>query len=44
MLCAAIAVTPMTLLTSDDLGAIGGWDWLWLFALVLIPGTLGQGS
>jgi drug/metabolite transporter (DMT)-like permease len=33
----------VTLLTSHDLGAIGGRDWLWLFALVLIPGTLGHG-
>ncbi len=43
MLTAAIAVTPVVLLTEDDLTAIGGWDWLWLFVLVFGVGALGHG-
>jgi drug/metabolite transporter (DMT)-like permease len=43
MLTAALTVTPIALLTSHDLGAIGGWDWFWLAVMVLVPGTLGHG-
>ena len=43
MLVAAIAVTPIVLLTEDDLTAIGGWDWLWLLLLVLGVGAVGHG-
>ncbi len=43
ILCAAIFVTPIALLGSGDLHAIGGTDWLWLVLLVLLPGTLGHG-
>jgi drug/metabolite transporter (DMT)-like permease len=43
MLTAAIAVTPVVLLTEDDLGSIGGWDWLWLLLLVFAVGAVGHG-
>ncbi len=43
MLVAALVVTPFALLLSDDLGTLDHWDWLWLMALVLVPGTLGHG-
>jgi drug/metabolite transporter (DMT)-like permease len=43
MLVAALAVTPFALLLSDDLGTLDHWDWFWLGALVLLPGTLGHG-
>jgi drug/metabolite transporter (DMT)-like permease len=43
MLTAAIAVTPVVLLTEDDLTAIGGWDWLWLLMLVFVVGAVGHG-
>ena len=43
MLTAAIAVTPVVLLSGDDLTAIGGWDWLWLLLLVLGVGGVGHG-
>jgi len=34
---------PWSLSTSDDLGAIGGWDWAILLALVFGPGVVGHG-
>ena len=43
MLVAALSVTPFALLLSDDLATLDHWDWLWLSALVLLPGTLGHG-
>ncbi|HKA04041.1 MAG TPA: EamA family transporter [Acidimicrobiales bacterium] len=43
MLTAAIAVTPVVLVTDHDLTAIGGWDWLWLLLLVFGVGALGHG-
>jgi drug/metabolite transporter (DMT)-like permease len=43
ILSAAIAVTPVALLTSHDLGAVGGPDWFWLVVMVVVPGTIGHG-
>jgi drug/metabolite transporter (DMT)-like permease len=43
MLVAALAVTPVALLTSNDLGTLDHWDWFWIAALVLVPGTAGHG-
>ena len=43
MLTAAVVVTPYALLVSGDLATLDHWDWLWLAALVLIPGTAGHG-
>ncbi len=43
MLTGALVLTPYALLTSHDLGAIGGTDWLWIILMVLIPGTVGHG-
>ena len=37
------SVTPFALLLSDDLATLDHWDWLWLSALVLLPGTVGHG-
>ena len=42
-LVAAVFVTPWCLLTSDDLGAMHGTDWIWLVLLVLGPGVVGHG-
>jgi drug/metabolite transporter (DMT)-like permease len=42
-LIGAIAVTPVTLLTSHDLGSLRGSDWLRIVALVLLPGLIGHG-
>jgi drug/metabolite transporter (DMT)-like permease len=39
----AIALVPYALLTSSDLGAVRGTDFVWLFALILGPGALGHG-
>jgi drug/metabolite transporter (DMT)-like permease len=43
MIWGAILVTPIALLSSEDLGAISGSDWFWLVLMVLVPGTLGHG-
>ncbi|MGZ4680077.1 MAG: DMT family transporter [Ilumatobacteraceae bacterium] len=40
---AAVVVTPFALLTSRDLGAIHGTDWLLILAMVLVPGLIGHG-
>jgi drug/metabolite transporter (DMT)-like permease len=40
---AAVAVTPWSLATADDLGAIGGTDWLLLLAMIVVPGLAGHG-
>jgi drug/metabolite transporter (DMT)-like permease len=42
-LVAAVVITPWCLLTSSDLGAMGGTDWLWLALIVLGPGLIGHG-
>ncbi|MGD9702184.1 MAG: DMT family transporter [Acidimicrobiia bacterium] len=42
-LWSAIIITPWALLSSDDLGAIGGRDWLMLAGLVFLPGLFGHG-
>jgi drug/metabolite transporter (DMT)-like permease len=39
----AIIVVPWSVLTSSDLGAIHGTDWLLLVGLVLFPGMVGHG-
>jgi drug/metabolite transporter (DMT)-like permease len=43
ILVAAIVFTPYALLAGGDLGAIGGWDWLWVAFLAVVPGTVGHG-
>ncbi len=40
---AAVVVSPWVLLTSDDLGAIHGSDWLLVVAMVLVAGLVGHG-
>lgn len=40
---ATVVVTPWCLLTSHDLGAVGGTDWLLLALMVLGPGVVGHG-
>lgn len=40
---AALTVTPWVLLTSDDLGAIHGLDWLSIVGMVLLTGLVGHG-
>ena len=42
-LVAAVIVTPWCLLTSNDIGAMHGTDWLWVVLLVLGPGLVGHG-
>ena len=42
MLIAALVFTPYALLTSDDLGALHGTDWLWILFIVLVPGLGGH--
>ncbi len=39
----AVIVVPWAVLTSGDLGAIHGSDWLLLVGLVLLPGMVGHG-
>ena len=43
LLGAAIAVTPVAVVGSDDLFTINGWDWFWLAMMVLVPSTIGHG-
>ncbi len=40
---AALTVSPWVLLTSDDLGAIHGSDWMLIVAMVLVSGLVGHG-
>ncbi|MDP9463715.1 MAG: DMT family transporter [Actinomycetota bacterium] len=40
---AAVIISPWVLLTSDDLGAIHGSDWLLILAMVLVSGLVGHG-
>jgi drug/metabolite transporter (DMT)-like permease len=40
---AAFTVTPWVLLTSDDLGAIHGADWLSILGMVVLSGLVGHG-
>ena len=40
---AAVTVTPWVLLTSHDLGAIHGADWLSIVGMVLLSGLIGHG-
>ncbi len=42
MLIAALVFTPYALLTSSDLGAIHGREWLWVLFIVLVPGWGGH--
>ncbi len=41
--CALVVVVPWSLVTSHDLGAIHGTDWLLLLGLILLPGMVGHG-
>ena len=40
---ACVVVVPWCLLSSHDLGAIHGTDWLLLLGLILLPGMVGHG-
>jgi drug/metabolite transporter (DMT)-like permease len=40
---ACVVVVPWALLTSNDLGAIQGTDWVLLLGLILFPGMVGHG-
>lgn len=40
---AAVTVTPWVLLTSHDMGAIHGADWLSILGMVLLSGLIGHG-
>ena len=40
---ACVIVVPWSLLTTHDLGAIHGADWLLMFGLILFPGMVGHG-
>jgi drug/metabolite transporter (DMT)-like permease len=40
---AAVTVSPWVLLTSHDLGAIHGTDWLLILAMILVSGLVGHG-
>lgn len=40
---AAVVVSPWVILTSHDLGAIHGTDWLPIIAMVLVSGLVGHG-
>ena len=40
---ACVVVVPWSLVTSHDLGAIHGSDWLLLLGLILLPGMVGHG-
>jgi drug/metabolite transporter (DMT)-like permease len=42
IIAAAVAV-PIGVVWSDDLGAVDGRDWLYVAAIVLVPGVLGHG-
>ena len=40
---AAVTITPWVLLTTNDLGAIHGADWLSIVGMVLLSGLVGHG-
>jgi drug/metabolite transporter (DMT)-like permease len=42
-MCACVIVVPWGLVTSEDLGAIHGTDWLLMLGLILFPGMVGHG-
>lgn len=42
-ICACVVVLPWALVSSHDLDAIHGTDWLLLFGLILFPGMVGHG-
>ena len=39
----ALALVPYALVVSDDLDTVRGTDFVWLFALILLPGAAGHG-
>lgn len=39
----AVAIVPYALLFADDLGQVRGTDFVWLLALILLPGAAGHG-
>jgi drug/metabolite transporter (DMT)-like permease len=39
----AVALTPYALIMADDLDTVRGIDFVWLFALILLPGAAGHG-
>lgn len=39
----AVFLAPYTLIVSDDIGSVHGSDFVWLFALILLPGAAGHG-
>jgi len=41
--CACVVVVPWSLVSSHDLDAIQGTDWLLLLGLILLPGMVGHG-
>jgi drug/metabolite transporter (DMT)-like permease len=42
-ICALVVVVPWSLLSTHDLDAIHGTDWLLLLGLILLPGMVGHG-
>jgi drug/metabolite transporter (DMT)-like permease len=38
-----VILLPWSAYAGHDLGAVGGWDWALLAAMVLVPGVLGHG-
>jgi drug/metabolite transporter (DMT)-like permease len=40
---AALLAVPVCVFISDDLGAVAGWDWLYLAGMVVGPGLFGHG-
>lgn len=43
MAIAAMFAVPVCLVVSDDLGAVAGWDWFYLAAMVVGPNVFGHG-
>jgi drug/metabolite transporter (DMT)-like permease len=39
----ACVLAPYTLIVSNDVGTVRGFDFAWLFALILLPGAAGHG-
>jgi len=40
---AAVTITPYVLVTGGDLRAVGGWEWLGVLFIVMVPGFGGHG-